>query len=215
VSRRPRAESRRQGAGGYQAGPGTVVSFRYALFDAEGELVEEGASEAPVTVLLGYGDAAPALERALSGLSAGDEREAVLDPDDAFGRRDPEAVIEVDRAELPADIERGDELTADRDGGGAVTLKVLEILDDIVVLDTNHPLAGQRVRLKLSVDAVRPASAEELGQAEGRLARAEESASGPLLPVERLLRRGSSNRPQGDDAAPVPLPHPGGPGKLA
>jgi FKBP-type peptidyl-prolyl cis-trans isomerase SlyD len=192
-----------------------VVSFRYALFDAEGELVEEAASDAAVTVLLGYGDAAPALERALSGLSLGDEREVILDPDDAFGRRDPEAVIEVDRAEFPDDIVAGDELTADSEGGGAVTLKVLEILDDIVVLDTNHPLAGQRVRLKLSVDAVRAASAEELSQAEGRLARPGEPASGPLLPVERLLRRGGSNRPQGDDSAPVPLPHPGGSGRVA
>jgi FKBP-type peptidyl-prolyl cis-trans isomerase SlyD len=191
------------------------VSFRYALFNAEGELVEEAATDAAVTVLLGYGDAAPALERALSGLSAGDEREVILDPDEAFGRRDPEAVIEVDRAEFPDDIVAGDELTADSEGGGAVTLKVLEILDDIVVLDTNHPLAGQRVRLKLSVDAVRAASAEELSQAEGRLARPEEPASEPLLPVERLLRRGGSNRPQGDDSAPVPLPHPGGSGRVA
>jgi FKBP-type peptidyl-prolyl cis-trans isomerase SlyD len=215
VSRRSRAQPRRQGTGGFQAGPGTAVSFRYVLFDAEGELVEEAASDAPLTVLLGYGDAAPALERALSGLAAGDEREVVLDPDDAFGRRDPEAVIEVDRTEFPEDIEAGDELTADSEGGGAVTLKVLEILDDIVVLDTNHPLAGQRVRLKLSVEAVRPATAEELSQAEGRLARAEEPVSEPLLPVERLLRRGNSNRPQGDDVPPVPVPHPGGSGRVA
>jgi FKBP-type peptidyl-prolyl cis-trans isomerase SlyD len=191
------------------------VSFRYVLFDAEGELVEEAPSDAPMTVLLGYGDAAPALERALSGLSAGDERDVILDPDDAFGRRDPDAVIEVDRAEFPADLEPGDELTADSDGGGAVTLKVLEILDDIVVLDTNHPLAGQRVRLKLSVESVRPASPDELSLAEARLARAEEPASQPLLPVERLLRRGGNSRPQEDDSAPLPLPHPGGSGRLA
>ncbi|HVW24699.1 MAG TPA: FKBP-type peptidyl-prolyl cis-trans isomerase [Polyangiaceae bacterium] len=213
MSRRSRAP--RSGSGGYQAGPGTVVSFHYALFDAEGELVEEGSADSPTTVLLGYGEVAPALESAFSGLVAGDVREVLLDEADAFGRRDPEAIIEVDRDDLPADLEPGDELTADKEGGGTVLLKVLEILDDIVVLDTNHPLAGQRVRLQLSVESVRPATADELSQAEGRLARTGEPASQPLLPVERLLRRGGSNSPQGDEAASFPPPSLGGSGRVA
>ena len=212
VSRRSRAPH--SGSGGYQAGPGTVVTFHYALFDAEGELVEEAPADTAVSVLLGYGEVAPALEHALSGLSAGDVREVRLDPDDAFGPRDPEAIIEVDRSELPDDVEPGDELTADREGGGTVTLKVLEILEDAVVLDTNHPLAGQRVRLKLSVDSVRPASPEELSQAEGRLSQGGEPVAQPLLPVERLLRRGGSNSPQGDDA-PASRPPVGGSGRVA
>ena len=190
------------------------MSFRYALFDAEGELVEElPPDDAPASVLLGYGEVVPALERALSGLSAGDEREVVLDPEDAFGSRDPEAVIEVDRGELPADLAPGDELAADRDDGGAVTLKVLEILDDAVVLDTNHPLAGQRVKLRLFVDSVRPALPEELVEAESRVVRAEEPVSQPLLPVERLLRREGGDRPRKDDAAPLPLPRLSGSGR--
>jgi FKBP-type peptidyl-prolyl cis-trans isomerase SlyD len=210
VTRRPRTK-RPQASDGYQAGPGTVVALRYSLFDAEGELVEESAAGAPLVLLLGYGDAAPALEHAVGGLSAGDEREVVLDAKDAFGARDPEAIIEVDRADFPADLAPGDELAADRDDGtGVVTLKVLEILDDVVVLDTNHPLSGQRVKLRLFVESVRPASPEELSEAAERLARDPEPSPQPLLPAERLLRRGSSNCPQGDD--PPPLRHPGGGG---
>jgi FKBP-type peptidyl-prolyl cis-trans isomerase SlyD len=205
VSRRSK-QRRRQAPGGYQAGPGTVTTVRYELFDAEGELVEQSASAAPLVLLLGYGEAAPALEQALGGLSTGDEREIELSPEEAFGARDPEAIIEVDRQDLPPDLEAGDEFSAEReDGGGEVSLKVLEILDDVVVLDTNHPLSGQRVKLKIFVEAVRPASAEELARATERMARAEEPPSEALLPAERLLRRGGGNRPrEGEDPPPLP-----------
>ncbi len=211
MSRRLRPRTQRKASDGYQAGPGTVVAIRYVLFDAEGEAVEQSAPDAPLVLLLGYGDAAPALEQALQGLSTGDEREITLQPEDAFGARDPKAIIEVDRADFPADLERGDELAADReDGTGVVTLKVLEILDDVVVLDTNHPLSGQRIKLQLFVESVRPATPEELSEAAERLAQSGLPTSQPLLPVERLLRRGSSIRPQGDDAPLHPLPSGGG-----
>lgn len=190
------------------------MAVRYSLFDAEGELVEQSSPEAPLVVLLGYGDAAPALEQALGGLSVGDERELTLDAADAFGARDAEAIIEVDRADFPPDLARGDELSADReDGTGVVTLKVLEILDDVVVLDTNHPLSGQRIKLRLFVESVRLASPEELSEAAERLAQSPEALSQPLLPAERLLRRGGTNRPQGDDTPAPRKPPPNGSGR--
>ena len=176
--------------------------MRYELYDAEGELVERCPSDAPLVVLLGYGEAAPALERAIEGLSSGAERTVTLAPEEAFGARDPEAVIEVDRADFPADLEAGDELVADREDGGSVPLKVLEISDDVVVLDTNHPLSGQKVKLRLFVDDVRPASPDELSRAAERLTRAEMPAVQALLPVERLLRRGGGHRPPGGDEPP-------------
>jgi FKBP-type peptidyl-prolyl cis-trans isomerase SlyD len=195
----------KQESTGFQAGPGTITSLGYALFDAEGELVEQSAKDAPLVLLLGYGEAAPALEEAIQGLRVGDERDVLLEPEEAFGARDVEGIIEVDRSDLPPDLQMGDEFSADKDdGSGTVSLKVLEILDDVVVLDTNHPLAGQRVKLRIFVESVRPATAEELESAAARLAQAEIPAAGALLPAERLLRRGSGNRPQGDDPPPLP-----------
>jgi FKBP-type peptidyl-prolyl cis-trans isomerase SlyD len=177
-------------SGGFQIGPGTVVALGYELFDAEDERVEGSEPGAPLVLLFGYGDAAPALERSLQGLGVGATRDLTLDPQDAFGPRDPDAIIEVLRTDLPAEIEPGDELEAERsDGQGIVPLKVLEIRDDVVVLDTNHPLAGQKVRLRVTVEAVRPASPEELASATERLAHPEGDDPGPLLPAERLLRR--------------------------
>lgn len=175
--------------GAFQAGPGMVVSFGYVLFDAEGERVDASAAGDPAQVLVGFGDAPPVLERALEGLSTGGSCEVTLHPRDAFGMREADRVIEVDRSELPEGISAGDELSADQqDGSGVVSLRVLEVHPDRVLLDTNHPLAGQKIRLRVTVEGVRPADPEELDRAVERL----ESASRPpeaLLPAERLLRR--------------------------
>jgi FKBP-type peptidyl-prolyl cis-trans isomerase SlyD len=205
-----RARRGRSGpSGGHQIGPGIVAALAYELFDAEGELVEASEAGAPLVLLFGYGDAVPALEHALQGLGEGDTREVVLPPEQAFGARDPEAIIEVDRAEFPPDVAAGDELEADReDGRGAVPLKVIEVLDDIVVLDTNHPLAGQRVKLLVVVEAVRPATPEEIEEASERLLQDRPGAAphpGPLLPAERLLRRVRGDQaPDGDEPQPPP-----------
>jgi len=190
--------------GSFQIGPGIVASLDYALFDAEGELVEASEPDAPLVLLVGYGEAAPALEHALEGLSRGESREITLSPEDAFGPRDPEAIIEVDRAELPPDVQPGDEFAAERDDGtGAAVLKVLEVTEDVVVVDTNHPLAGQRVKLRIAVRAVRPAAAEELARATERLTRGDGVSPAPLLPAERLLRRGRGE-PSRDRDEPLP-----------
>ncbi len=182
------ASMRRRNVGGTQIGPGTVALVAYELFDAEGEGVEASEPANPLVLLFGYGQASPALERGLDGLSVGDSREVVLPAEEAFGSRDPAAIIEVDRAELPADVEAGDEFEAERDGR-CVPLKVLEVSTDTVVLDTNHPLAGQRVRLRVVVQAVRPATAEEIEEATARIVETAGPTPGHLLPAEQLLRR--------------------------
>jgi hypothetical protein len=84
-----------------------------------------------------------------------------------------------------------------------VPLKVVEVLPDIVVLDTNHPLAGQRVRLRVAALSVEPAPPERIALATERLAGAKQGM-GALLPAERLLRR----RPLAARSEDDPPPHP-------
>jgi FKBP-type peptidyl-prolyl cis-trans isomerase 2 len=181
-----------------------VVALHYELCDAEGEVVEASEEGAPLELLLGYGEATPALERALEGLTVGGQRSIVLDEEEAFGPREPGGFIEVDAADLPSGLVPGDELVAEREGGGSVPLKVVEVLPEVVVLDTNHPLSGQRIELRVLVQSVKPASPERIAGAEERLA-ANRPAEGHLLPAERLLRRGPlwAGRPEDD---PPPLP---------
>lgn len=162
------------------------MHFSYLLFDEDGELVEE-SEPATLSFLFGYGQINPALEGCLEGLGAGEQRRAKL-PKDAFGARDPSAIIEVDRQELPAETRVGDEFEADHDQLGPVSLKVLDLDDERAVLDGNHPLAGQSALVEVRVEGVRPATLVELQlAAEDVEARSVPSES--LLPGHRLVQR--------------------------
>jgi FKBP-type peptidyl-prolyl cis-trans isomerase SlyD len=165
-----------------------VVTLAYSLLDAEGDVVEQGGADEPLQVLFGYGEAGPALEHALDGAAEGQDRVVRLKPEEAFGERDPGAIISVSPSELPPGVGPGDEFDAEGEGGETVVLKVVEVTDGEVLLDTNHPLSGQRITLRVHVLSVREARPEEIDAAVERLTRAP-VAPGPLLPAEQLLRR--------------------------
>jgi FKBP-type peptidyl-prolyl cis-trans isomerase SlyD len=178
----------------FQVGPGVSVRLAYRVFDADGEAIDD-ASE--LLFVFGYGALLPAIEEQLDGAREGERLSFNLPPERAFGRRNPKAVIEVDREDFPEDVAAGDRFEADADDGRPVLLQVLDVTPEAVVLDGNHPLAGQRLRFDIEVLELRPASAEELAEAERRLGIGEphpaDSATSPLIPLGRLLR-GPSQR---------------------
>lgn len=165
-------------------GPETLVSIGYSVFDAEGELVETSILDA----VFGYGELLPAVEQAVDGLTVGGRRRLELPPGQAYGERDPRAIVELDREDFPPDVALGDCFEAESASGGVVLLQVLEVLEDAVVVDTNHPLAGQTVRIELVVESVRPATSDEIEQAVLRLERRQEEA--PLAPEPGLVPPG-------------------------
>jgi len=168
-----------------------VLRLAYEVFDGDGERADGSDPAEPLEIVYGFGELLAGVERALEGMSAGQSKSVVLRPRDAYGPRRRDAMLEVDRSEFPPGVEPGDRFEAENDEGGVLVLKVLDVDDERVVLDTNHPLAGQNVRFELRVLDVRPATSEESAQAEARL-RAEPdpgaSRVGVLLPPERLIR---------------------------
>jgi FKBP-type peptidyl-prolyl cis-trans isomerase SlyD len=169
------------------------VRLRVTIHDAEGEPVQDEPSE--TQFVFGFGALLPALEDAVAGLPEGAQKKITLKPEDAFGERDPKAVLEVLRDEFPPDVAEGDVFDADEDDspdapGGAVLLRVLEVTPDSVILDRNHPLAGQRVRFDVEVLEVRPADEAEISAAEAALS-VEGPAEQSLIPAASLLRGGT------------------------
>lgn len=147
--------------------------------------------DAPLAVIFGHGQLLPAVEQAIEGLGPGQKRTITLPPAQAFGERNPAALIEVDRSEFPPDVAPGDHFEVENEKGDLLVLKVLDVADDCVVLDTNHPLAGQRVRIDLTVHDVRPATSEELERARARLRSPMQVVEAPLISADRLLRGGT------------------------
>ncbi len=171
-----------------QVGPEIVVRLEYALYDAEGALVEAPGPEEPIEFIFGVGQASAVIERAIDGLRLHQSRRLELKPSEAFGPRDEAALLVVDRSELPEGAALGDELEAERDDGELVFLRVVELDDEEARLDANHPLAGQRVALELRVVSLRIATSSELQAAEAEL-RARPAGEEPDVLASRLLRR--------------------------
>lgn len=148
-----------------------VVSIDYKLTDEEGEVLDSSEDTGPLEYLHGHGEIVPGLERALEGKKSGDSLQVKVDPKDGYGEYDPEKVVEIDKDQLPEGMnpELGMELTTDGPNGEPVTYFIAEIEDDGVVLDGNHPLAGETLNFDITIRGLRPATKEELshGHAHG------------------------------------------------
>jgi FKBP-type peptidyl-prolyl cis-trans isomerase 2 len=164
-----------------------VVRLEYSLYDAEGALVEAPGPEESIEFIFGTGQASPAIERAVDGLSVGAVTRVQLQPREAFGARDPAAELVLERSELPETTQLGDELEAEGEDGETVFLRVVELDGEMARLDANHPLAGQTVALELHVLETRIATSAELRAAEQALLMSSEENAPDVL-ASRLLR---------------------------
>jgi FKBP-type peptidyl-prolyl cis-trans isomerase SlyD len=176
---------------GFQVGPEMWVRISVVIRDAEGEAVQEEPTE--TSFVFGYGLVLPALEAGIEGWPEGTKKSLTLKPEDAFGLRDPNAVLEVLRDEFPDDVAEGDVFDAEEDDarpGAVVLLRVLEVTPQSVILDRNHPLAGQRVRFDVEVLEVRPAEEPEISAAEAAVL-ADDAPEPSLIPAASLLRGGT------------------------
>lgn len=148
-----------------------VVALHYTLHSAAGRVLDSTREDEPIEFLQGAGEIIPGLERAIQGMKVGEEREVVLEAEEAYGPRDPEARVRVPRSAFPPefDLRPGAAVGLRGEDDEDLTAYVQEIGEGEVVLDLNHPLAGQRLRFRLQVVGVRRATEEELrhGHAHG------------------------------------------------
>lgn len=143
----------------------TVVTVKYKLSDAQGNLIEE-SNEPMVYLHGGYENTLPKIEETLEGKETGFETSIQVEPDDAFGEYDASLVKVEPRNRLPTPLEVGMQFEgspdSDDEGEGSMIFTVTDIADDKVVLDGNHPLAGMALRFDLNVTEVRAATDEEI-----------------------------------------------------
>ena len=144
---------------------GKFAVFHYSMHDVEGEVLETTRGDSPVGYVHGRNELLiPALEEALSGRAPGETFELSLDPNEAYGPRDPEGYVEMSRDAFPPDLEIiiGMPFSAEDDQGNDIPVWVAELNDDSIVVTTNHPLAGASVIFQVEVLEVRDPDPEEL-----------------------------------------------------
>ena len=142
---------------------GKVVTLSYEMRNVDGEPLDE--DDASMAYLHGgYGGIFPKVEEALEGKDVGHEMDITLEPDDAFGEYDADLLRVEPRNRFPDTLELGmqfEGVPGESDEEARI-YTVTDIADDAVVVDANHPLAGERLWFKCSVAEIRAATPEEL-----------------------------------------------------
>ena len=140
-----------------------VVVLHYTLTDNEGKLIDK-SEDGSFAYLHGARNIIPGLEDALAGRAAGDELKVSISPEEGYGHRDENMLQEVPKSMFEDDsqIAVGSQFHAQGPNGEMLVVTVMEVNDDNVVVDGNHPLAGVELNFDVMVVEVRDASEEEI-----------------------------------------------------
>lgn len=150
-----------------------VVNAEYELFvngeNGELELVEKATPERPLNFIFGVGMMLPKFEENLKDLESGESFEFSISSEEAYGKYDNEAVLELERKIFEVDGEMDEEIVFEGNvvplmdsNGNRLQALVLSVTDTHVTVDLNHPLAGENLHFKGKVLDVREATEEEL-----------------------------------------------------
>lgn len=143
---------------------GIVVSLDYTLSLDNGQVVDSSSGRAPLDFVQGSGQIIPGLEQALAGMAIGDGKAVTVVPSDGYGEVDPGAFQLLPFDAFPSDMELSPGLQMQvRDETGRVfPVQIAEVRSDGVLLDFNHPLAGETLHFQVKVVGLRQATKEEL-----------------------------------------------------
>jgi len=136
-----------------QASTGDTVHVHYRGTLSDGTEFDNSVGRDPLQVTLGQGQVIPGFENALMGMAEGDTKTITLPPEEAYGDKNPGLIHEVERAQIPPEIqlEVGGMLAATDAQGRQMQLTVVALEGDKVTLDANHPLAGKALTFELTM----------------------------------------------------------------
>jgi FKBP-type peptidyl-prolyl cis-trans isomerase SlpA len=132
---------------------GNLVTLHYRLATSDDTELVSTFGTTPATLQLGSGELAPTLERCLDGLAVGEQHVFLLEPEQAFGKHNPDLQQRIVRSELPdpATVELHSVIEFSAPGGGRFAGLVREVDAESALIDFNHPLAGKSIRFEVKV----------------------------------------------------------------
>lgn len=148
-----------------------VVTLVYQLKvdNSEGDVVETVTEDKPFVFLYGAGLMLPKFEENLSGLKAGDKFEFTLKSDEAYGQATEEAVMDLPKNIFEVEdkveeglLKEGNVIPMQNNEGQKFNGVVMEVGDETVKMDFNHPLAGDNLYFTGHIMDVREATKEEI-----------------------------------------------------
>lgn len=141
-----------------------VVTFHYALVNAEGEVLDGSRGAEPLPYLHGHNNIVPGLERAMDGHVVGDKFKVNVSPSEGYGLRDEDKVSLVERASFAdfSALDVGMMYQMEDENGDTQLVSITQIDDNDVTVDANHPFAGLELNFDVEIMDIREATEDEL-----------------------------------------------------
>ena len=141
-----------------QLGDTVLVHYTGKLDD--GSVFDSSQQRGPLKISLGETRLIPGFQNAVVGMEPGESKTATVPPEEAYGERRQDMVLEVERGKLPPEInpQVGQDLQLQTQAGQPVPAKIVDVSDRSITVDANHPLAGQALTFDIELVEIVPSA---------------------------------------------------------
>lgn len=143
-----------------QAQNGDKVKVHYHGTLRTGETFDSSEGREPLEFTVGSGQVIRGFEEGVKGMSVGEKKKVEIAVEDAYGEKNQELIIEFPKEQFPADMnpEIGQQLMMSNGSGQSFPVTVREVREESILLDANHPLAGQDLIFDIELVEIQPTS---------------------------------------------------------
>jgi FKBP-type peptidyl-prolyl cis-trans isomerase 2 len=143
-----------------QAQNGDKVKVHYHGKLTSGETFDSSDGREPLEFTLGTGQVIKGFDDGITGMQVGDKKTVQIPVQDAYGEKSEDMIIEFPKAQFPPDMnpEVGMQLMMNNGSGQSFPVRILEVMDETVKLDANHPLAGEDLIFDIELVEIVPTS---------------------------------------------------------
>ncbi len=139
-----------------------VITFHYSLTNEEGKLLDSSLEAEPLSFLEGAGQIIPGLESVLLTMNLNAQQTIKVHYNDAYGAYDQKLVFRIPKSQFPQQTIKPGDMFEIGQGQHQQIVMVIEVKDQEIVVDGNHPLAGKNLVFDVKIVEKRPATHEEL-----------------------------------------------------
>jgi len=132
------------------------VTLHFSLVLEDGHIIDSNFESEPATFSVGDGNLLPGFESTLMGLVNGDEREFTVPPEQAFGQHNPQNVQAVERGNFDQEELELGAMFSFQNGDGELPGVIVDVDDNEVMIDFNHPLAGKNIIFQVKIIDIAP-----------------------------------------------------------
>lgn len=135
---------------------GDTVQVHYHGKLGDGSTFDSSAGREPLEFEVGSGMVIPGFDAGVTGMVVGDKKTIVIPADQAYGPKMDDRIMDFPRAQFPPDMvpEMGMQLAMSNGSGQQIPVRIIEVKEEVVTLDANHPLAGEALHFDLELVAI-------------------------------------------------------------